>query len=51
MSTLDSKTAPTIADHEAEQIDRANATFRDAVYELPSRAAASSPRALIPSLG
>ena len=31
MTTFDSKTAPTIADHEAEQIDRANATGRTPV--------------------
>jgi non-heme chloroperoxidase len=42
MSTLDSKTAPTITDHEAEQIDRANATgltpivFMHGLWLLPS---------------
>src|SRR4051812_17683897 len=42
MTTLDSKTAPTVTDHEAEQIDRANATgltpivFMHGLWLLPS---------------
>src|SRR4051795_4211862 len=31
MTTVESKTAPTITDHESEQIDRANATGRTPV--------------------
>ena len=49
MTTLDSKTAPTIADHEAEQIDRANATGLTRIVVDASHSIALSQPTRLPS--